>query len=252
MFEVDLNWATLALLLFIALVAGYIDTLVGGGGLITVPALMAAGVPPIYALGTNKLQAVAGSGTATFTMFSRSKVNFHQVKWLMLMAFVGSFAGAVAVHFFDASILDFLIPVVIVFIALYFLFAPDLSADSRPAKLSKKTYGASAVPIIGAYDGMLGPGTGSFFVWSGVSLRGHGIVDSTMIAKSLNFSTNIAALIVFVAYGNVLWIIGLLMMVGQAIGARLGSKSLMTIDPSFLRYLVIAVCFVMLIVWFVR
>ena len=96
---------------------------------------------------------------------------------------------------------------------------------------------------------MLGPGTGSFYVWSGVSLRGREIVDSTMIAKTLNFSTNIAALFVFVGFGKVLWTIGLLMMGGQALGAWLGSKSLMTIKPALLRYLVIAVCFVMLVVW---
>ncbi len=245
----DPSVVSLVLLFCAAFAAGYIDALVGGGGLITIPALMAAGVPPIYALGTNKLQAVAGSGTATFTMFSYAKVRFEDVRWLMVSAFVGSLVGAVAVQFFDASLLNFLIPTVIVLIGLYFLFAPKQTVTPREAKMSQRGYGVSAVPLIGAYDGMLGPGTGSFFVWAGVSLRGQQIVESTMAAKTLNFATNIGALVVFVAYGKVLWTIGVLMMVGQALGARLGSKSLMSINPGLLRNLVIVVCFVMLIVW---
>lgn len=249
MLETDISLLTLILLVFAAFVAGYIDALVGGGGLITIPALMAAGIPPIYALGTNKLQAVAGSGTATFTMFSFAKVRFREVKGLMSMAFIGALFGAVAVQFFDASLLNFLVPLVIVLIAAYFLFAAQQVVNPREPKVSSRTYGLSAVPIVGAYDGMLGPGTGSFFVWTGVTLRGQSIVESTMIAKTLNFATNLAALMVFVAYSKVLWAVGLLMMLGQIVGARLGSKSLMSINPSYLRYLVIVLCFVMLIAW---
>ncbi|MBL4672451.1 MAG: TSUP family transporter [Arenicella sp.] len=243
---------TLFLLVVAAFVAGYIDTLVGGGGLITIPALMLAGVPPIFALGTNKLQAVAGSGTAALTMFRRGKVKFEDVSRLMGFAFLGSLVGAVAVQYFDATVLNLVIPLVIIFIAIYFLCAPAQSLVDAPAKLSAKTFGLTAVPGIGLYDGMFGPGTGSFFVWAGVSLRGQPIVYSTMAAKSLNVATNVAALLVFAFYAKVLWKVGLVMMVGQALGAWLGARSLMTINPSSLRYLVIAVCFIILLAWAIR
>ncbi len=249
---IEFSFSVVLLLFFAALLAGYIDTLVGGGGLITIPALMLAGLPPVYALGTNKLQAVAGSGTATLTLLAKGRIEFGQVRLLMLIAFVGSIVGAVLVQFIDAEILEYVVPSVIVLIALYFIFAPKASLSSSQAKVSNRVYASTAVPAIGFYDGMFGPGTGSFFVWAGVSMRGQGIVNSTMIAKTLNFATNIAALLVFIFYAKIVWKLGLIMMLGQSLGARLGARSLMTIDPNVLRLLVIAVCFVILIVWGVR
>lgn len=237
------------LLLIVAFAAGFIDTLVGGGGLITIPALMAAGVPPIFALGTNKLQAVAGSGTASVTMFMRKKLRFKDVRSLMAMAFVGSFLGSVVVQFFDAELLNIAIPLVIVIIAVYFVMSPAQSLTEREPRISRTTYRATAVPGVGFYDGMFGPGTGSFFVLAGVSLRGQQIVDATVIAKTLNFATNLAALIVFIGYAKVLWLIGGVMMIGQALGASLGSRVLLTINPAILRYLVIIVCFAILAAW---
>lgn len=245
----DPSILTIVLLIGAAFLAGYIDTLVGGGGLITIPALMAAGMPPITALGTNKLQAVAGSGTASLTLLLHRKVAFKDVKWLMLSAFIGSLLGAVLVQFINADILSVIIPIVIVIIALYFIFSAQHSISERPPLLTKKTYGLSATPIIGVYDGMFGPGTGSFFVWAGVALRGQPIVLSTMIAKTLNFATNVAALIVFILFGKIAWTVGLSMMLGQAVGARLGTRSLMSVNPNILRYFVIILCGVILAWW---
>jgi len=248
----DPSLTTLLVLVLVAMVAGFVDTLVGGGGLITIPSLLAAGLPPIFALGTNKLQAVAGSGTASISLFLYKKVKFQQVKWLMLSAFVGSLLGSVIVQYFDAAVLTLAIPLVITLIAVYFLLAPNASLVEREPRISSKKYGVSAVPAIGFYDGMFGPGTGSFFVWAGVSLRGQAIVNSTMLAKSLNFATNLASLIVFIGFGKVVWLIGGAMMIGQFVGASLGARSLMTINPALLRYMVIAICFVILVWWATR
>lgn len=249
---IEFSFSVIVLLLFAALLAGYIDTLVGGGGLITIPALMLAGLPPVFALGTNKLQAVAGSGTASLTLLAKGRVEFAQVRVLMLIAFIGSIVGAVLVQLIDAKVLEFVVPLVIVLIALYFILAPKASLDSSQAKVSNRVYASTAVPAIGFYDGMFGPGTGSFFVWAGVSMRGQGIVNSTMIAKTLNFATNIAALLVFIYYAKIVWKLGLIMMIGQSVGARIGTRSLMTIDPNVLRILVIAVCFLVLIIWGIK
>ena len=140
----------------------------------------------------------------------------------------------------------------IVLIASYFLLAPAPKAEHREPRVSHRTYASTAVPAIGAYDGMFGPGTGSFFVLAGVALRAQQIVDATARAKSMNFATNLASLIVFALYGQLLITVGVVMMVGQVLGARLGAQTLMTINPAVLRYLVIGMCTVMLVSWGIK
>ena len=183
MLELEFSIFVLLALCLAAFAAGYLDTLVGGGGLITIPALLMAGVPPLAALGTNKLQAVSGSGTATLMMFRLNKVRFSDVRVYMLIAFIGSLLGTVAVQYFSTESLKILIPLVIVLIAGYFLLAPLPATVMRQPRVSHRTYASTAVPAIGAYDGMFGPGTGSFFVLAGVALRGQEIVDATARAK---------------------------------------------------------------------
>ena len=236
----------IAFLFFIAIIAGFIDTLAGGGGLITLPALMMSGVPPLAALGTNKLQASMGTATATYMMLKKKRVDFSDVKLLMLAAFIGSVIGTIIIQYVDTQVLTFVIPVVLLLIAIYFIVAPVATETAKP-KLSQGKYQYSVVPAIGAYDGMFGPGTGSFFALAGVSLRGHCLVNSTAVAKTLNFATNFASLIVFVLAGQVVWLIGLLMMLGQVIGAWLGSHCLFKVNPSHLRMLVVVMCLGMLL-----
>lgn len=235
------------LFLFVAAsIAGFIDTLAGGGGLITIPALILSGIPPHAALGTNKLQSSVGSGTATLLMFRKKRVCWQRVRFLMLAAFIGSLAGTLAVQYVDADVLSFIIPVVLVFIAAYFLLAPGLSEVEKKPVLSERFYQGLLIPAIGWYDGMFGPGTGSFFALAGVSLRGHGLIDSTVVAKTLNFATNIASFLVFLLAGKIVWLAGAIMMVGQFIGAALGAHCLLRINQFYLRVLVVAMCFAML------
>lgn len=248
----ELSVLLICILVLAAIVAGYIDTLVGGGGLITIPALLAAGVPPIAALGTNKLQACAGTATASITLLMKKQLKLSDVSWAMLTAFIGALIGATVVQRFDAELLALLIPAVISLIVLYFIFSSKFNSETSEPTISASTYRATAVPAIGFYDGMFGPATGSFFVLAGVSLRGQGVVKASMIAKTLNFATNVASLMIFIWYGQVAFFIGFIMMVGQFIGASLGARALMKIDPSALRGLVVVVCVVMLGVWFIR
>lgn len=239
----------LIFLFIIAIVAGCIDTLAGGGGLIALPALIMSGIPPLLALGTNKLQGSMGTATASLMMFRKRRVHWSDVKFLMLAAFIGSTLGTIAVQFINTDILTFVVPVTLFGIAIYFLISPQPQEGSKP-KLSTQLYRNTIVPAIGWYDGMFGPGTGSFFALAGVSLRGHGLIDSTAVAKTLNFSTNIASLFVFLAAGKVVWVVGLLMMVGQAIGAWAGSHILYAINPKYLRFLVVIMCSGMLFRYF--
>jgi uncharacterized protein len=236
----------LSFLFLAAFVAGFLDTLAGGGGLIALPALIISGIPPISALGTNKLQGSMGTATATFVMLRKKRVNWHDVKYLMRSAFIGSLLGTIAVQFINTEILDFVIPAVLLLMVIYFLFMPQPTTVNSKPKISNTTYQRFIVPAIGWYDGMFGPGTGSFFALSGVSLRGYGLIDATAIAKTLNFSTNFASLIVFLIAGKVVWIVGFIMMLGQFIGAWAGSHFLFKINPKYLRSLVVFMCLAML------
>lgn len=237
----------LVILFFVAVVAGFIDTLAGGGGLITIPALLLSGLPPLSALGTNKLQGSMGTATATFVILKNKKVHWQDVKYPMLAAFLGAAVGAFLVQFFNTQLLSFVIPTVLVFIIFYFLVSPSVSNSLGTARLSQATYRNFVVPSIGGYDGMFGPGTGSFFALAGVSCQGRDLISSTAVAKPLNFATNIAALIVFVFAGQVVWFTGMLMVLGQAIGAWLGVRCLFKIKPGFLRALVVLMSAAMLI-----
>jgi len=238
----------IALFLFtVAIIAGFLDTLAGGGGLLTLPALMMTGIPPLIALGTNKLQSCVGAGTASVMMLRKRRVRWHQVKDLMPAAFIGSTIGTIIIQFINTEALTFIIPVVISFIGIYFLITPTVDEKNKSAKVSASRYKNMVVPIIGGYDGILGPGTGSFFTLAGRSLRGQNFLEATAIAKTLNFSTNIASLIVFLFAGQVIWLVGITMMLGQLIGAWLGSHCLFKIPINYLRYLVVVMCFGMLI-----
>ena len=242
----DLSIKLLSFLFLTALIAGFLDTLAGGGGLLTVPALILSGIPPLAVLGTNKFQSSMGTATATFMMFKNKKVSWEEVKGLMLFAFLGSLLGATAVQFINTEMLSFVIPLVLLFIALYFLISPK-PKENNEVKLSYKKYRNFVIPLIGSYDGFFGPGTGSFFALSGVSLRGRGLISATIVAKALNFATNVAALLVFLTTGRIAWVAGLFMIAGQGIGAWLGSKFLFKINPSYLRILIVLMCTAMLI-----
>lgn len=237
---------TLLFLFFAAAIASFLDTLAGGGGLITIPALVVSGVPPLAALGTNKLQSSMGSGTASFLLFRRRKILWPDIKPLMLMAFVGSVAGGLLVQFINVEALGFIIPLVLFLIAIYFIVAPYVKLETDSPRLSDKTYKNTVIPLIGIYDGMFGPGTGSFFAAAGVSLRALELIKATATAKPLNFATNIASLIVFIFAGQVVWIAGIAMMFGQVLGAWFGSHYLFKVNPKLLRILIVTLCLIML------
>ena len=243
----ELSIETLFLLFLTAIVAGFLDTLAGGGGLLTLPALILSGIPPLATLGTNKFQSSMGTATATFMMLKNKKISWNEVKGLMLFAFIGSTLGASAVQLINPALLSFVIPVVLLFIAVYFLISPKAKENAGEPKLDYQKYRNRIVPIIGFYDGFFGPGTGSFFALSGVSLRGRGLISATIVAKTMNFATNVAALLVFLTTGRIVWIAGIFMIVGQGIGAWLGSKFLFRINPSYLRILIVLMCTAMLI-----
>lgn len=242
----EITLQLLLLCFFVACLAGFVDTLAGGGGLICIPALIMLGIPPISALGTNKFQGSVGTFTATYILLKQKRIKWSRIRPLFLTAFLGSVVGTLLVQFMDTEVLSFIIPIILTFICLYFLVAPQPKASAKPL-LSERAYRNTVVPGIGMYDGLFGPGTGSFYTLAGVSLKGLALVKATAQAKPLNFATNIASVFVFLVAGKILWSVGVVMMFGQVLGAWLGAHSLYKIRPEWLRLLIVVMCLGMLL-----
>ena len=228
----------LAFLFLIGVLAGFLDTLVGGGGLLAVPALLLSGIPPIYVLGTNKFQGSMGTGIATYLLFRKKKLDWQSIKNLMIASFIGSVIGGIIVQFVDTEILSFVIPIVLVIIAIYFIVSPKPRVINSSSN-SDKRFESYAVSGVGFYDGMFGPGAGSFFVMTGVMLKKLEIIQATILAKPLNFASNIAGLIVFFIFGHIAFIVGLVMMLGQFIGSFVGTHYLLKANPKVIRILIV-------------
>ncbi|MES2450364.1 MAG: TSUP family transporter [Pseudomonadota bacterium] len=210
-------------LVAIAFVAGAIDALAGGGGLLTIPALMAAGVPPVAALATNKLQSTIGTSSAFLTFLRAGKVDVRLFLIPAAGAFIGSVAGATAVQYIDPSLLAAFVPVLLVAMGLYFLLAPPMSEVDRHARMGR--LGLTAVTTgIGFYDGFFGPGTGSFLTTALVALAGLGLVRAIANTKFLNLATNVAGLSAMIVGGKVLWLLGFGMAAANVAGNQVGAR----------------------------
>lgn len=219
----EITLDTLAFLSGVAFLAGTIDALAGGGGLLTLPALMAAGAPPVPALATNKLQGALGTGGAFLAFIRGGHVDLRRFALPAAGAFLGAAAGTGAVQIVDPTILYGLVPVLLILIAVYFLLAPPMGALDRKPKSGPA--GLTAITtVVGFYDGFFGPGTGSFFTTALVVIGGLGLVRAIANTKFLNFSTNVASLLAMIAGGHVLWTIGLCMAGANVLGNQVGAR----------------------------
>lgn len=243
--DFSLTLEVIFMLTAVAAVAGFIDAIAGGGGLLTIPAMLLANIPPVLTLGTNKLQAASGALTASITMIKKGVVSPSKMKLAIAGAFIGSVLGTIAVQMSPPDMLEKLIPFLIAAIGIYTLFAPSLGEVEAEPRVSESTWQRVVAPLIGFYDGYVGPGTGMFFALGNVALRGRQIIAATGAAKVLNLSTNIASLIFFIIGGNVLWKVGLAMMVGQTIGAYAGSHMVVKGGSKIIRPVIVLVCLAM-------
>lgn len=214
---------TFAILLAVAFLAGTIDAMAGGGGLLTIPALMASGIPPVAALATNKLQSAVGTASAVITFARAGHVELRRFALPALFAFLGSAAGAITVQRVDSSFLAAFVPVLLIAMALYFLFAPPMTDVDRHARLGPIGLGL-VLAAIGFYDGFFGPGTGSFLTTALVALGGLGLVRAIANTKLINLATNLSALAAMILGGHVLWLLGLSMAAANAAGSQLGVR----------------------------
>jgi uncharacterized membrane protein YfcA len=226
--EIRVDHLSLGIILFLFLsgfVASFVDSTVGGGGLISLPALLFTGLPPAMALGTNKLAGTCSSLTSTLSYFRSGKVNVQLVKYLFPLSLLGSIAGAVLVHNLPASFLRPLVIVMLVLVTIYTILKKDMGKTSTYRGLARgMAVAAAAVAlIIGFYDGFFGPGTGSFLIFAFL-LIGFDYVEASGNAKALNFASNVGALCTFGALHAIHYTYGAIMGLGMVAGAVAGSQ----------------------------
>lgn len=212
------------ILMLVAMVAGFIDAIAGGGGLITLPALLLSGLSPVQALATNKLQSSAGSFSATMAFFRQGLINWRHSKWVFFAALTGGMIGALLATRLPATFLQIVVPILLLCVATYFVLSPNLDGKEKRAKITRTLFLLTFVPLIGFYDGIFGPGTGSFFMVAFVLMLGSTLVDAIAETKLANFASNIGSLLIFAFSGEMQVLVGLLMAVGAFVGAQLGAR----------------------------
>ncbi|MFC5583614.1 TSUP family transporter [Nitratireductor kimnyeongensis] len=230
------------LLTLAAFFAGFMDAIAGGGGLVTIPALLLAGFPPVLALGTNKLQGMFGSAMATFTYARAGHVNVRGQLLPGFLSFLASIAGALAATIMPTDLLSGMLPILLIAVALYFSFKPNLNDLDRARRITPFVFGFTIVPLLGFYDGAFGPGTGSFFMLAFVGLAGQGMLKATAHTKFLNFASNVGGFAAFAAVGAIAWKIGLIMGVAQIAGARIGAAFAMKKGARIIKPLLVLAC----------
>lgn len=230
------------ILLFLAsFFAGFIDSIAGGGGLITIPALLAVGIPAHIALATNKLQSSFGSFSASYNFAKKGFVNFKELKIGIIWTFIGATLGTLSVLLVSADTIKFLIPIMLIIIFIYTIFKPNLGEFEREKKMSEKMFYTIFGLLIGFYDGFLGPGTGSFWTIAMLALIGLEMKKAVARTKVLNFISNIVSLSVFILGGQILWLIGIIMGSGQLFGAYLGSTMVVKKEVKFIKTIFLSV-----------
>lgn len=234
-----------ALLFMVAVVAGCVDTIAGGGGLIVLPTMLMVGMPPAAALATNKLQGSGGTLVASFYFLRQKVVRLRDIKLTILMTFVGAVLGVWLILQINSTVLKAIIPFLLISVGSYFALSPQIGATDQQQCMAHGPFSLLITPFLGFYDGFFGPGTGIFMALSLVSLRGYNLTKATAQTKILNCTSNVSSLLYFLAFGEVYWHVGLVMLGGQIIGSSIGARIVLAKGAALIRPVVSGVCFLM-------
>lgn len=230
----------LAILVATALAAGWVDAVVGGGGLIQLPALL-IGLPATTStpavLGTNKISSAAGTLMSSLTYVRRIKPDWRVLVPLVVAALAGAAAGSSLARMIPKAYLTPIVLVALVVVGGYTLFKPTLGMHHRPHPhgLGQWLRSGGLGAIVGLYDGLLGPGTGSFFVIGLVVLLGYGFLESSALAKLANLVTNLSSIVVFGIHGDLIWAVGLAMAAANLLGGLVGARMALRHGNAFIR-----------------
>lgn len=241
---VGLEPLTVCLLLVAAFGAGWVDALVGGGGMIQLPAvLLVPGLSPVQALAVNKLGSVFGTLTSAVTYVRRTSIDIRTTLPAACLAFVTSMAGAVLATALPQEFFKPIIVIALCAVLLYTVFKPSLGGVTqlRYRGLKHLMVGLGAGALIGFYDGLLGPGTGSFLMLAMVGLMGYSFLQATAQTKIINAATNLGALVLFAVAGQQVWVLGLMLGAANMAGGYLGARTALARGNSFIRWMMLIV-----------
>lgn len=233
MLEVSADLA--GLLVAASFCAGFVDSIAGGGGLITLPMLIIAGASPVTALATNKVQGVFGAAMAAASYARGGHVNLGRQIGPAAIALAAGLSGAILASHLPTGLIRLGLPVLLIGIALFFALKPGLDDLDRAARITPRAFMLSLVPLIGFYDGLVGPGAGAFYMIGFVALAGYGVLKATAHTKLLNFASNLGGILAFALFAKPWWIIGLCMGMGQLAGAYVGSRLAMRIGARVIK-----------------
>ena len=243
----DLDPSLLLILVVFGFLAAFIDSVVGGGGLIALPALLFTGLTPAAAVATNKLAGTIGSLTSTVMFYRSGELNLKSVYKLFPLTFIGSMIGAWTVHLMNPELLKPLMLIMLAVVAIYTIFKKDwgsISTDKNFA-IHHQIIFMLIIFAIGFYDGFIGPGTGSFLIFAFL-MMGFNFLKAAGNAKFLNFGSNVSALLMFIFLGQVNYAYGIPMGLAQVAGAIVGSKFAIKRGSGYVRALFIVVTFLLL------
>lgn len=235
----DLSLTVIALLGLAAVTAGFVDAVVGGGGLVQLPALLVGlpGASPVQVLATNKIASVCGTSAASVTYYRRIRPDPRTFVPLMVLALAGSFTGALAASRIPREAFEPIVLVALVVVGTYVVLRPRLG-EGTELRFKGHRHLAAAMVVgfaIGMYDGVLGPGTGSFFVIALVGLLGYDFLQASAKARLANLATNVGALLLFIPTGAVLWDVGLMMGACNLVGGYVGARTAVGRGTGFVR-----------------
>ena len=235
----------LGLLALAALFAGFVDAVVGGGGLVQLPALL-LGLPnasPVQVLATNKLASICGTSVSSVTYYRRVRPHAGTFLPLMGFAFGGSLLGALLASQIPAAAFDPIVLVVLLLVGAWVLFKPSVGEVTKLRFSGHRHTGIAMAAgfVVGAYDGALGPGTGSFFVIALVGFLGYSFLEASAKARMANWATNLAALCIFIPQDAVMWRTGLVMGVANLVGGYVGARTAVAQGAKFVRVFFIVV-----------
>jgi uncharacterized membrane protein YfcA len=230
-----IEWWQIGLLFVTGVIAGFVDSIAGGGGLLTLPVFLAICPDPKIAMGTNKLQASFGSTSAAFHFARAGVLDARECSRACLLAFIGSLAGSTLVQLIDSHRLKQFVPILLLAVAIFVALRPQLGEKDIHPRMSRLKFDLIFAFGIGFYDGLIGPGVGTFWALAFMLGLGFNLTRATANAKALNCASNVAALAVFLIAKKVWFIAGFAMGIGQWLGARLGSRMVITRGTKFIR-----------------
>lgn len=241
----DISTTWIIIFVLTGFIAGYIDSIAGGGGMITIPMLLFSGIPPIFVLGTNKMQSVVGALMATIKYTINKKVNWKIVSIAIIPCLLASYIGSLLVMYLSDEIIQWAILVSIP-IALLTLLKKSKKIKEEDSELTKKNIILATAPI-GFYDGLLGPGTGTYLTISMKKFLHLDYLTSTASAKPLNFATNFGSVIAFLFAAKILWLVAIPMGLANIAGSYVGSHYAIKGGEEFIKKVLIFVLVSMLL-----